>query len=162
MLSLRLDKNSNEEDKIIFFAETGTTNIQTTLKNFSFDAKVTGGNLQDKFAEYKSYINKFNDQGLNLIKTNLESLATNNEDSIAAIQKRNNNYLKRKYLFATNFAINNGDLELAPYIAISELYDAKISLLDTINKSLTPEVKASKYGKQLQDFIDNIKKDSLY
>jgi hypothetical protein len=29
--------------------------------------------------------------------------------------------------------------------------------LDTINKSLTPKVKASKYGKELQKFVDNIK-----
>lgn len=162
VLSLRLDKNSKDEEKVIFFAEQGTTDIQTTLKNFAFDAKVKGSKIQDKYAEYKSYINKFNDQGLNLIKTNLESLATNNKDSIEAIQKRNNNYLKRKYLFATNFAVNNNDLELAPYIAISELFDANISLLDTINNSLTPRVKNSKYGKQLQNFINTIRKDSLY
>ena len=46
---------------------------------------------------------------------------------------------------------------VAPYLALTEIYDAKINLLDTINNSLTPEIKASKYGKKLQEFIDKVK-----
>lgn len=162
VFSLRLDKNSKDEEKIVFFAEPGITDIKTTLKNFALDAEVEGAKLQEKYAEYKSYIDKFNEQGLYLIKSNIESLLTKNEDSVAAVEARNANYLKRKYLFSTNFAVNNSDLEIAPYIAISELYDAKIGLLDTINNSLTPKIKASKYGKQLQEFINTIRIDSLY
>ena len=60
---------------------------------------------------------------------------------------------KRKYLYTVNFALNNKDSEVAPYIALSEIYDANINLLDTINKVLTPEIKASKYGKKLEEFI---------
>jgi len=56
-----------------------------------------------------------------------------------------------------NFALNNKDSEVAPYLALTEIYNAKINLLDTINNSLTPKVKASKYGKDLQAFVDNIK-----
>jgi len=162
VLSLRLNKQSKEEDKVIFFAETGNVDIQTTLKNFAFNANVKGGQLQDKYAEFKGYMQKFNDQSLDIVKQNFEALKTKNEDSIKAIETRNNNFIKRKYLFATNFAVNNKDLELAPYIAISEIYDANFSLLDTINNAITPRVKQTKYGKQLQEFIDTIKKDSLY
>ena len=57
-----------------------------------------------------------------------------------------------------NFALNNKDSEVAPYLALTEIYNAQIKYLDTINTSLTPEVKTSKYGKKLQLFIDNIKK----
>jgi len=162
VLSLRLNKQSKDEEKIIFFAEAGTTDIQTTLKNFAFNAKVSGGKLQDKYAEFRDFMQKFNDQSLDIVKQNFESLKTKNEDSIKAIEARNNNFLKRKYLFATNFAVNNKDLELAPYIAISEIYDANFSLLDTINNAITPRVKQTKYGIQLQEFIDTIKRDSLY
>ena len=42
-------------------------------------------------------------------------------------------------------------------MAVSEIYDANIKYLDTINNQLTPEVKASKYGKQLQDYINKRK-----
>ena len=45
----------------------------------------------------------------------------------------------------------------APYIALSELFDANIQLLDTINNSLTDKVKSSDYGKRLQKFITKIK-----
>jgi hypothetical protein len=68
------------------------------------------------------------------------------------------NLLKRRYLFTVNFALNHKQSEVAPYLALTELYNAKIKFLDTINNVLTPQVKASKYGKNLQQFIDNIKK----
>ena len=63
------------------------------------------------------------------------------------------NLLKRRYLYTVNFAINNKDYEVAPYLAISEVYDANIKYLDTIYNSLTPKVKESKYGRSLQEFL---------
>ena len=60
-------------------------------------------------------------------------------------------------MYTINFAINNKDSEVAPYLALSEIYDANIKYLDTINNQLTPKVKASKYGKQLQDYINKRK-----
>ena len=61
-------------------------------------------------------------------------------------------------MFTVNFALNNKDSEVAPYLALTEIYDAKTSYLDTINNTLTPKVKASKYGKELQTYIDEVKK----
>ena len=58
-----------------------------------------------------------------------------------------------------NFALNNNDSEVAPYLALTEIYNAKVHLLDTINNTLTAKVKESKYGKELQTFIDKIKKE---
>ena len=65
--------------------------------------------------------------------------------------------MRRKYLYTTNFAINNKDSEVSPYLALTEIYNARINLLDTINNSLTAKVKASKYGKELQSFIEKIR-----
>ena len=48
-----------------------------------------------------------------------------------------------------------GGFEVSPYIALTELNNANIQLLDTVNKSLSEEVRLSKYGKQLDDFIEN-------
>ena len=53
--------------------------------------------------------------------------------------------------------MNNRESEVAPYLALSEIYDANVKWLDTINNSLTPKIKGSKYGKELQIFIDKIK-----
>ena len=75
------------------------------------------------------------------------------------VSKKLKNLVKRKYLYTTNFAINNADHEVAPYIALTELNNATLKLLDTINNSLSPKVKKSTYGKQLDKFIATIKEN---
>ena len=61
-------------------------------------------------------------------------------------------------LFTTNFAITNSDSEVAPYIALTEMYDASLKMLDTVNNSLSDKVKKSDYGKRLQEYLTKIKK----
>ncbi|MFD1163362.1 DUF4369 domain-containing protein [Hwangdonia seohaensis] len=154
---LFLNKNTNEDDAIAFFADKGITEINTTLKNFVFDAKIKGSVQQAKWEEYQKMISKLNSRNLDLIKEKFEAQMESDTSKISAIDNEYNGLLKRKYLFTVNFAINNKDSEVSPYLALTEIYNARINFLDTINNSLTPKVKASKYGKQLQDFIDEIK-----
>ncbi len=154
---LYLDKNSSEKDRIAFFADKGVTEINTSLKNFAFDAKINGSKQQKTLEEYQSIISRLNNENLDLIKEDFEAQKMGDTAKIKSIQKKYDHLLKRKYLFSVNFAINNKDSEVAPYIALNEIYNANINLLDTINNSLTPNVKASKYGKELQRFIENIK-----
>ena len=154
---LYLDKNSKENDRIAFFADKGMTQINTTLKNFVFDAKINGSSQQKKWDEYKLIMSRFNERNLNLIKESFEAQKKGDTSKSNNIQKEQNNLLKRKYLYTVNFALNNKDSELAPYLALTEIYNAQVKYLDTINNSLTPKVKASKYGKELQLFIDSIK-----
>lgn len=155
---LFLDKNSNENDGITFFADKGITEINTTLKNFVFDAKINGSKQQKKLEEYQLMMSRFNERNLNLIKENFEAQKAGDTSKFNSIQTEFDNLLKRRYLYTVNFALNNKDSEVAPYLALTEIYNAKVKYLDTINRSLTPEVKKSKYGKELQSFIDNIKK----
>jgi hypothetical protein len=96
---------------------------------------------------------RFNDKNLELIKENYEAQQQKDEDKLMAIDKQYEGLLKRKYLYTVNFAINNKDLELAPYLALSEVFDANIKYLDTIYTSLEPKVKKSLYGKKLKDFL---------
>ena len=65
--------------------------------------------------------------------------------------------MKRKYLYTVNFAITNKEYEIAPYLAVSEIFDANIKYLDTIYTSLKPKVRKSKYGKALKDYIEERK-----
>ena len=65
--------------------------------------------------------------------------------------------LRRRYLYTTNYALLHSDTEVAPFLALTELYNVNIKLLDTINNSLTEKVKTSKYGKQLNEFVLKIK-----
>lgn len=156
VLYLYLNKvdNSQYDDRVLFFAEPGEMAVNTTLKNFETDVVVEGSENQKKLMEYREMMQQFNNRNLDLIKKNLEAQQKQDTASIDSTQKEYSQLLKRRYLYTVNFAINNKDYEVAPYLAISEVYDANIKYLDTIYKSLTPEVKASKYGKGLEKFLE--------
>jgi len=154
---LFLDRTSNKENAISFFADKGVTQINTSLKNFALDAKISGSKQQKIMEDYQNMIRKFNGRELDLFKEKLEAQMAKDTAKLDSLQKQSDNILKRKYLFTVNFALNNKDSEVAPYLALTEIYDAKTSLLDTINISLTEKVKTSKYGKELQAFLEKIK-----
>lgn len=160
MLYLLLDKNSNNNQEVSFFADKGITEISTTLKDFPFKTKIKGSKQQKTLEEYFSTISKFNNNNLELIKDSFEARKKGDTSKFNDIEKKQNNFLKRKYLYAVNFALNNKDSEVAPYIAVNELYNVKIKFLDTINNSLTTEIKNSKYGKELASFIKKRKESS--
>lgn len=155
IMYLTLDKvdNENYDDRIEFFAEEGEMTINTTLKNFAGDAIIEGSANQIKLAEFRKMMKQFNDQNLDLIQDNFEAQREGNEELLLETNKKYESLLKRKYLYTVNYAINNKDLELAPYLALSEVFDANIKYLDTIYNSLTPEVQKSKYGENLKDFL---------
>lgn len=155
MMYLFLDKTDNPSyiERIEFFAEEGEVVINTTLKNFQLDAKVTGSANQEKLVEYRKVMSRFNDSNLDLIQKNFEAQRDKNEELLIATNNDYDRLLRRKYLYTVNFAINNKDLEIAPYLALSEVFDANIKYLDTIYNSLTPKVKESMYGEELKDFL---------
>ena len=154
---LSLDKSPSKQ--ISFFGEKGTITIDTRLDNFVFGASISGLTNQQLLDEYKEMKSKFSNKRLDLIKADFEAKRAQDSLFIDSIQSQINSLLKRKYLYTVNFALNNKDSEVAPYLALTEIYNAQIKYLDTINVSLTPEVKNSKYGKELQLFVDNIKKE---
>ncbi|RXJ52209.1 DUF4369 domain-containing protein [Gelidibacter gilvus] len=159
VLFLKLDKNGEDSGIIPFFAAEGITEINTTLKNFFMDAKIKGSVQQEKLEEYKLMMDKFKDKNLDLIKNNLEARRSQDSLQIDSSLKEYNNLIVRKYLYTINFAINNKESEIAPYLAVSEIPDANLKYLDTINKALPPAIKDSKYGKELQDLIDERRKE---
>ncbi|MBP1839656.1 DUF4369 domain-containing protein [Formosa algae] len=155
---LVLNKHDKSYERIPFFAEAGLIDIKTTLKHFVVDADITGSKNQTLLDEYNVLNTRIKNARLDLIKENFEAAKAKDSIKIDSINKVDESLIKRKYLFTVNYAINHKDSEVAPYLALSEIYDANIKWLDTINVSLTPEVKASKYGKQLQSYIEDIKK----
>ncbi len=153
ILYLKLNKHDNEDNVISFFADKGVTEIISTNKNFLFDAKIKGSKQQEKLEEYLVMMSRFQGQNLDLIKDNFDAQKDQDSTKLNASIKNYDNLVKRKYLYTVNFAINNKDSEVAPYLALTQIYDANIKYLDTINSSLLPAIKSSKYGKELQAFI---------
>ena len=153
-LYLNKEDNDSLNDRILFFGEKGEIVINTLLNTFESSAKVTGSENQVLLQEYRSISRKFDEQNLNYIKGYLSAIKTKLDDAeIDSIQNGMDNLLNRRYLYALNFASNNGDNVIAPYIALTEVYDANIKLLDTVASKLSEEVKDSKYGKELLEFI---------
>lgn len=154
---LDLDKNSKEEDRISFFTDKGIVEINTTLKNFVVDADIKGSKQQKVLEEYRKLMSRLNNRNLDLIKERFE--AGQDTALLKSLQKKETSLIKNKYLQTVNFALNHKDSEVAPYLALSEIYNANLTLLDTIHKSLTPKIKDSKYGKELQKFIKERKQE---
>ncbi len=161
---LYLDKDDGKQynDRIVFFAEPGEITITTTLVDFEKDVKIVGGKNQTKFDEYKKMMKRFNERNLRLIKEDFEASKQKDEEKLIENDEAYKKLLRQKYLYTINFAIFNKKLEVAPYVTLSEVYDANIKYLDTVAKSLSPKVKKSLYGKQLIKYIeDRREKESL-
>jgi len=158
MFYLFLDRgvSNSLDNNIVFFAEKGKINIETSLDFFTGDAKITGSKNNDLYEEYKKVVSRYVDQDLNLIKEKI--MSKNDVKKVEEIQKKQDGILKSKYLYTTNFAVNNGDYEVAPYVALAEIYDINLKYLDTIQKSLSPKVAKSIYGKKLDLLISERKK----
>lgn len=155
MYFLSLDKNSIE--KISFFGEVGEITINTRLEKFATSFKIKGLKNQELLDAYNAMIQKFNDKQLDILKEKFDAHKTNDTATVTKANKEEQNLIKRKYLYTTNYAIQNANKEIAPYLALAQLYNANIKLLDTVNNSLSPEIKKSKYGIELQKFILKIK-----
>lgn len=159
MLYLHLDRgvSNSIDNNLLFFAEPGKMNIDTDLEFFLAKAKITGSKNQELYEQYKDIVSKFNDQQLDYLKDELLALKSkkNNPEENT---KKQDALLKRRYLYAGNFALTNSNYEVAPYIALTDIYDINIKYLDTIAKSMSPKVAKSKYGKKLNEYLAERKK----
>ena len=153
-LYLNKEDGDSLNDRIMFFAEKGEITINTLLKTFESSAKVSGSENQVLLQEYRKLARQFDGKNLEYFKAYIEvAQSDSNPQATDSIQKAMDNLLKRRYLYALNFASTHGDNVIAPYIALTEVYDANIKFLDTVASKLTAEVKNSKYGKKFIDFI---------
>jgi hypothetical protein len=154
MLYLFLDRGQTNsiDNSLPFFAEPGKIQIETTLKHFFADAKITGSKNHDLWKKFDSINSKFRDQNLELMAKRLKNELKPNRTTTDSIEKAHKNLLTRTYRYTAHFANTNGNKEIAPYLALSEIANINITYLDTIQKSMTPEVAKSKYGKMLTKY----------
>lgn len=157
-LFLRKTEGIDIEDGIEFFAEPGNIEVNTSLKEFEGAAQISGSSNHDKLLEYHKLMQRFNDRSLELFAENIEAEKAQDDSLKAKVHQQYESLVKSKYIASINFVINNKDFEVSPYITLSEIFDANIKYLDTIYYSLTPKVKESNYGKQLEGFIAERKK----
>ena len=155
-----LDRNKADDfdNRIPFFGEAGNISIQTTLEGYVTKAEVVGSPTQDIFNSYNKVISQFNNEELDLLAAYLQAQISQNNDSLALLEKQSANLAKRKILFTANFAVNNNNSVIAPYLALYSLTSGSKSLLDTIAASMSDDVRNSSYGKQLRDYLADAEK----
>lgn len=159
MLYLFLDRgvSNSLDNNLLFFAEPGNINIDTNLDSFLSGAKITGSKNQELYEEYRKISSRFRDDNLSLLEQKFNAIKTKNTKAIDSLSAKQDANTKRRYLYATNFAINNKDYEVAPYVTLSDIYDINLKYLDTIQKSMTPKVAQSLYGKKLTKYVAAVK-----
>ena len=157
-LNVRLENGILKDDRISFFAESNPINISTTLTNFAIDAKVTGSNNQEKYKTYKKIIDRYSDRNLELIEQIFEAKKKGNDSLAIKLNSHQNSILAKKYLATISFALSNKDFEISPYLMVSRVNDTKLVYLDSVYNNLTPKIKDSKYGKDLESLIVSRKK----
>jgi hypothetical protein len=153
---LYLNKKDNNDinDRIDFFGEPGNITINTNWNTFDANAKVEGSATHKKLEEYRKTMTRFNKRSLEIMQGTMNREVPLDTNQLDSIQKLSDKNIQKGYAFALNFALNNKDSYIAPFIALTEVSDANIKYLDSINNSLTPEVAESKYGKALQNFLE--------
>lgn len=153
---LTFDGNTTDK-RILFFGEKGTITINNDVDNFDFQPVITGSKNQTILDTYNKIKMKFQNERLELVKKNLEARKAKDQVLTDKIQKEYQQLSKRRVLFTTNFALNNADTEVAPYLGLTEMYDASLQLLDTVSNSLSDRVKNTKYGKRFQEYVNDLK-----
>jgi len=152
-LHVKIKDGILQDDRISFFAEPKEIQINTSLEKFSMDAKITGSENENKYKEYNKLMERYRNRNLELIENSLTA-RQNGNDSLALVhENKQKSELSRRYLATINFALNNNNSEIAPYLMISHVNNSRLKYLDTVYNSLTPKIKDSKYGKVLESLI---------
>jgi len=154
-LYLKKEDHNEVNDRIMFFGEPGTVTIETKWNTFDINPTINGSATHEKFAEYQDVLSKFNKKDLELFRAKMNPEILRDSvlvDSMDALLNRN---ALRSVLYSLNFALNNKDSYIAPYVALYEVPDAKKIYLDSIYNNLSDEVAASKYGKGLKKLLES-------
>ena len=149
---INMDISNN--NRIEFFGEKGDISIKASLKKFNSDFEISGSFNDSIYRKYLNIINQFNYKRLDLIKLSFEKAQNKQIDSVELIESEIKNLNKRQYLYSLNYAVTNGDSNVAPFIALNEFSQGSKVLLDTIKNSLNKEVLTSKYGMMLKKIIE--------
>ena len=154
-LYLLLKDGTLNDDRITFFGENKNIEIQTNLKNFGSAARVSGSKNDSILKLYDKLKQRYVARNLELIEKRLKLRPSDSDSKLEEIEKQQQAVLSNKYLATINFAVNNSDYEVAPYLVLSEAHDANIKYLDTVYNALNPKIKDSKYGKELATYIED-------
>ena len=152
-LNLERHNSNNIDNSLVFFAEPGEININTTLQQFYYNAKITGSKNHDLYEQYRQLVSRYTNENAILIGLNVIATKEKNNARLDSIQKAADRLIAQRYLAVANFVKNNPDKEISALLIVDEIPNIAKPLLDTITKNITPEVYNSKYGQELTKLL---------
>lgn len=155
LLYLNLERKDDNEfnDRIRLFAEPGQITLTTSWNTFDIDPEISGSKSHEHFEEFQKMMSRFNNKNLELMQQAIAFNQKGDQAGMDSILEVNNKNELRRYLFAINYALNNKESVIAPYIAVVEIPEANPKFLDSIYSVLPENVANSKYGKQLKSLL---------
>jgi len=152
-LNIERNNSNNIDNSLVFFAEPGEMNITTTLKQFYYNAKITGSKNHDLYEQYRNMVSRYRNENTSLLGLNILAQKEHNNERIDSIQQASNKLTVQRYLAVANFVKNNPDKEIAALLIVDEIPNIAKPILDSITKNITPKVYNSKYGKELTKLL---------
>ena len=158
-LTMQFNDSVKTQKRVPFFAEASEIVLNSKLQSFEIETSVQGSVNQKKWDDYSALMRRFNDKNLELIEKHFNALKAENDSLSNALKIQQEKLVSSRYLATVNFAKNNYEYEIAPYLMVTEVYDANVKYLDTIYKLLSPKIKDSKYGIALESLIKDRKSE---
>ncbi|PRP67252.1 DUF4369 domain-containing protein [Nonlabens agnitus] len=158
-LYLDVKDGSKYDDRIAFFAEDTIMTINSNLKNYEKDAVISGSKNQELLEAFKANTSKLNLVYTDLMRRSME-LSKVEDPATADIEALNteyDKYLRKRILYALNYASVHKENEVAPFILLQEGFDANPKLLDSIYNMMPKKIQTSFYGKGLSEMIQKAK-----
>lgn len=156
-LQLQKDTLDPVEHYFSFFADKGNLNINARLDQFIFAEIEADYENQKQYGTYVKFMRKFNDQKLEMIKTEMIARKSENNQKLDSVNRAYNKIDRRRLLYAVNFAMANPSLEVSPYIALEQSQNISKPYLDTIYQKLDKDIQNSFYGQKLFEFLNQEK-----
>ncbi len=140
-------------DILFFAAPKDTIKIYTFLETFALNPVVIGGVNQERLQTYKDILHKFSNKELDLFKAKYEASKKQQNKLADSLTNAYDNLLRKRELYKLNFIFTNADKPVGAYVGYTSFYKNK-QALDTIYKMLKPDIKQSKYGKEIKKILD--------
>lgn len=145
------------EPVMSFFAEGDPVTVRAHIDSLD-RAEIKGGREQALYAEFMGYMRDFSARKEAAYLDILRSSAVDGDrDSIAIYTSIYEKLDRRQLQYVANFAVTHPDSRLSPLLAYTFLNKGYSPLLDTIASKFSPEVSASRYGREFSDFVNSAK-----
>ncbi len=138
---------------VFFAAPNDTIHIFTYVESFGTNPMIKGGANQTAKNEFDKMMRQFNNRELDLFKAKFEASKQHLLTEADSLGKKLDRLKRKRSLYTLNFILRNKDKAIAPYIAMINFYNNP-KVLDTVYKTLSPEIKKSIYAQKIKTIID--------